>query len=114
LKHLLLALIAILAASPALAHAFLEKAEPGAGAALAAAPGKIDLQFSEALEGAFSGLSVSDTHGHDVTGGKVEVQGSSIDVALKPLPPGTYRVRWHAVSTDTHRTEGSYTFRVGP
>jgi copper resistance protein C len=34
-------------------------------------------------------------------------------VGLKPLSPGTYRVRWHVLSVDTHRTEGSFTFHVG-
>jgi copper resistance protein C len=34
-------------------------------------------------------------------------------VGLKSLSPGTYRVRWHALSVDTHKTEGSFTFRVG-
>jgi methionine-rich copper-binding protein CopC len=30
------------------------------------------------------------------------------------LPPGIYNVDWHAVSVDTHRVEGHYTFKVGP
>jgi methionine-rich copper-binding protein CopC len=33
---------------------------------------------------------------------------------LKPLKPGRYRVTWHAVSVDTHRTEGKYNFLVVP
>jgi methionine-rich copper-binding protein CopC len=35
-------------------------------------------------------------------------------VPLKALRPGTYRVSWHAVSIDTHRTEGAFTFTVKP
>jgi len=35
-------------------------------------------------------------------------------VALKPLPAGTYKVIWRVLSVDTHRTNGSFTFRVGP
>ena len=34
-------------------------------------------------------------------------------VSLPPLEPGTYTVDWRAVSTDTHRVNGSLTFRVG-
>ena len=34
-------------------------------------------------------------------------------VSLKSLSPGTYRVRWHVLSVDTHKTEGSFTFTVG-
>jgi methionine-rich copper-binding protein CopC len=33
---------------------------------------------------------------------------------LKQLPPGRYRVTWHAVSVDTHRTEGKYNFLILP
>jgi methionine-rich copper-binding protein CopC len=33
---------------------------------------------------------------------------------LKPLKPGRYGVSWHAVSVDTHRTEGKYNFVVAP
>jgi methionine-rich copper-binding protein CopC len=35
-------------------------------------------------------------------------------VPLRSLAPGTYRVAWHVVSVDTHRTEGAYTFAVKP
>jgi methionine-rich copper-binding protein CopC len=34
-------------------------------------------------------------------------------IGLKPLAPGSYRVRWHALSVDTHNTEGSFSFTVG-
>jgi hypothetical protein len=33
---------------------------------------------------------------------------------LPPLAPGRYRVRWHVVSVDTHRTEGEFGFEVTP
>ena len=33
---------------------------------------------------------------------------------LATLAPGTYRVAWHAVSVDTPRTEGAYSFTVKP
>ena len=29
------------------------------------------------------------------------------------LPPGNYKVEWHAVSEDTHREKGTYAFSVG-
>ena len=34
------------------------------------------------------------------------------DVKLKALPAGTYTVKWHALSVDTHTTEGDFTFQV--
>jgi methionine-rich copper-binding protein CopC len=30
------------------------------------------------------------------------------------LAPGRYTVEWHAVSEDTHRVKGSYSFEVKP
>jgi methionine-rich copper-binding protein CopC len=30
------------------------------------------------------------------------------------LPAGDYKVEWHAVSDDTHRVKGSYSFSVAP
>ena len=37
---------------------------------------------------------------------------SELDVKLKPLEAGTYTVKWHALSVDTHTTEGDFTFQV--
>jgi methionine-rich copper-binding protein CopC len=34
-------------------------------------------------------------------------------IGVKALGPGSYRVRWRALSVDTHTTEGSFTFHVG-
>ncbi len=101
-------------ASPALAHAFLEAAAPAAGDNLRVSPAVVDLRFSEPLEPAFSGIEVASEAGQDVTGGPASVDGAEMKVALKHLAPGRYRVRWHAVSVDTHRTEGLYNFLVLP
>ena len=98
----------------AMAHAFLEKAIPAAGANLTARPAKVELQFSEALEPSFSGITVSDMAGHSMAAGPVVANGTELDLPLKPLPPGRYRVTWHAVSIDTHRTAGKYNFLVLP
>ena len=94
------------------AHAMLDHASPGAGAALGASPKMVVLDFSEALEPALSGATVIDAANHDVTASPAAVSGEEMKVALKLLVPGAYRVAWHAVSTDTHRTEGSYRFTV--
>jgi copper resistance protein C len=34
-------------------------------------------------------------------------------IGLKALPPGTYKVNWHALSVDTHKTDGTFSFQVG-
>ncbi len=39
---------------------------------------------------------------------------AQLRVPLKALSPGTYKVIWRVLSVDTHRTQGDFTFRVGP
>jgi hypothetical protein len=34
-------------------------------------------------------------------------------VPLKTFGPGSYRVNWHVLSVDTHRTQGNYSLTVG-
>jgi methionine-rich copper-binding protein CopC len=103
-----------LTASAASAHAMLEHALPAAGTTLAKSPGTLTLQFSENLEPAFSSIAVTDDAGRSVTAGASSAGGSRMSVPLMPLRPGRYRVVWHALSLDTHRTQGSYTFTIGP
>ena len=101
-------------AAPALAHAFLQHAEPGAGATLRAPPKRVALSFSERLEPVFSGAVVTDASGRNVQTGPAVIGGNSIVAPLRSLIAGSYRVTWHAVSVDTHRTEGAYSFTVKP
>jgi methionine-rich copper-binding protein CopC len=101
-------------ASPALAHAFLQHSKPGAGAMLKPAPSRVALSFSEQLEPIFSGVAVTDSSGRNVEAGSVVIRGNSMVAPLRSLAPGKYRVVWHAVSIDAHRTEGAYSFAVKP
>ena len=32
---------------------------------------------------------------------------------VAPLAPGSYQVQWHALSVDTHKSKGSYGFKIG-
>jgi methionine-rich copper-binding protein CopC len=36
-----------------------------------------------------------------------------IRVSLPSLEPGVYKVEWKAVSADTHKVSGDFTFKVG-
>jgi methionine-rich copper-binding protein CopC len=99
------------------AHAFLERAEPRVGSTVRTPPAEVRLWFSERLEPAFSSVQVVDTTGHQVDKGDVQVDPAApkqLRVALPPLPPGTYMVRWRVLSVDSHVTEGKFTFRVAP
>jgi methionine-rich copper-binding protein CopC len=96
------------------AHAHPKSAMPAADAVVAA-PAAVDIEFSEALEPAFSTLTVSDLHGRAVTNTKAEVDASAHKRLHLPLPvlaPGDYEVNWVAVSVDGHRTSGHYRFTI--
>ena len=94
------------------AHASLSHANPSDGSALSTAPQEVALTFTDTLEAAFSRLTVTDANGIEVSQGKGQVNGNVMRVSLKPLSAGIYKVNWRAVSTDTHKTEGSFTFSV--
>lgn len=100
-------------AAPASAHAFLDHANPGAGAVLHAAPKSLMLVFSDDLDPE-SSVQIVDSAGHSVAAGRTMVSGNCIMSPLRPLGPGKYRVVWHAESADDHRTQGAYVFAVKP
>jgi copper resistance protein C len=100
---------------PVLAHAYLDHASPRVGNTVAQSPKEVMLWFSEKVEPAFSTVEVRNEQGALVSSGKATaVGGTQLRVPVKTLPPGTYKVNWRVLSVDTHRTEGSFTFRVGP
>jgi copper resistance protein C len=111
---LLIAAIVLVAPAPASAHAFLDHAVPKVGGAVAAPPATVHIWFTQDLEPAFSSIEVVDAAGKRVDKDDSTVQaGSEMLVSLKPLPPGKYKVRWRALSVDTHETTGTFTFTVG-
>jgi methionine-rich copper-binding protein CopC len=107
------ALFTVWLGTVASAHAFLDHAEPRVGSAVPTAPRELSLSFTQKLEPAFSSVEVSDANGTRVDLGRPSINTSVMRIGLKPLSPGTYRVRWHVLSVDTHTTEGSFTFQVG-
>jgi copper resistance protein C len=105
-------LIIALGARAAYAHAHLDHAVPAAGSTVDTAPHEVALTFTQNLEPAFSSVTVTDATGSDVGQGKAEISGNTMRVELKPLNPGSFAVHWHAVSVDTHSTEGTFLFQV--
>ena len=105
----------LLGAGVAWGHAFLERAEPRVGSTVKAAPAQVRVWFTEALEPAFSTLEVVNQSGNRVDRGPAKVDAASpalLQVPLKPLGAGTYRVKWRVLSVDGHVTEGDFIFRV--
>src|SRR6202041_3563679 len=107
------ALLSVVLGAVAEAHAFLDHAGPRVGSTVPTVPRQLSLSFTQNLEPAFSSVEVSDANGARVDLGKPKIGASTMRVGLKPLSPGTYRVRWRVLSVDTHTTEGSFTFNVG-
>jgi hypothetical protein len=106
----------LLAPAAVRAHAFLDHSDPAVGSTVPAAPAIIHLWFTQQVEPAFSSVTVTDRSGASVNDGSAAIDPSNqseLDVKLKPLLAGTYTVKWHVLSVDTHTTEGDFTFHVG-
>lgn len=100
------------AATEAMAHARLEHSDPAAGSTVSGAPSAVTLSFTEKLEPKFSGAEVLNASGARVDKG-ASVSGNEMHVSVEALPAGSYSVNWHALSVDTHKTQGSFGFQVG-
>jgi methionine-rich copper-binding protein CopC len=107
-----------LAATAAFAHAFLDHAVPGVGATVSGSPRELKLTFSQSLTPAFASVQITMADGAPISAGKATqdpADPATLHVRLdQPLKPGAYKVTWHVVSVDTHRTEGTYIFTVTP
>jgi methionine-rich copper-binding protein CopC len=110
------AVLLLSATMAAFAHAHLVRATPAAGGTVQAAPTEVTLRFSEKLEPKFSSVVVRDSAGKQVNKGDAAVDKADrtlIRVSLPSLEPGVYKVEWRAVSADTHKINGDFTFKVG-
>nr|WP_315591532.1 copper homeostasis periplasmic binding protein CopC [uncultured Cupriavidus sp.] len=117
----LLVAATLVASAAALAHPKLVSSTPADGAE-GPAPQKIDLQFSETLTRQFSGANLVMTgmpgmSDHPPMKIAAAVSGSDdpktmVITPKSPLVPGSYRVEWRAVSSDTHPVSGTVNFKV--
>ena len=106
-----------LAATPAFAHAQLEKAAPPVGGTVSP-PSEIRLEFSEGVELKFTKVTLTGPRGAAAPLGSASTAAGNQAVLIvpiaKPLSAGVYTVRWQAVSVDTHHTQGTFEFTVKP
>jgi methionine-rich copper-binding protein CopC len=108
-------LMAVSISPPAFAHAFPDHSVPAVGGTIAQSPAEIRIWFTQKLEPSFSNIEVL-----DASGARVDRDDATVDaqdptllrVSVKPLAAGTYKVVWHVVSTDTHTTDGNFSFTV--
>ena len=102
-------------ATSAFAHAQLESSSPPVGGTVTS-PNAIRLTFSEGVEPKFSGVALTAGGGGAAALGAATVEPGHQNVLIvpvtKPLAPGPYTVTWHAVSVDSHHTQGTFAFTV--
>lgn len=107
----------------AVAHAKFLRSDPAPKSTVTKAPEVIRIWFTlaaanEELDTKKSTLTVQDAHGKQADGGKGGVDLSDLShksmvVRLQMRQPGTYTVKWKAVSTpDQEVTQGSFQFTI--
>ena len=92
------------------------RSTPAAGGIVATPPDEVTLRFNEKLEAAFSAVIVRDAAGKQVDKGDTHVEKADravMRISVPPLTPGVYTVEWRAMSSDTHKVNGTFTFKVG-
>jgi methionine-rich copper-binding protein CopC len=110
-----LAVLAIsLLTTSAYAHPKLRSASPAADVSSKVAPTEIRLNFSEGVIAKFSGVEIKNESGKTLPAGVPVTDPKDRKQLVVPLPApltaGRYTVTWHAVSEDTHRVKGEYSF----
>src|SRR3979411_624736 len=112
LSFLATALLATLAN----AHPKLNSASPAADVSSKVFPSEIRLNFSEGVIAKFSGVEIKRQRGKKIPTGAAVTDPKDQKQLVVPLPAplaaGRYTVTWHAVSEDTHRVKGEYSFGV--
>jgi|SRR5271156_1469291 len=101
----------------AFAHAYPKTETPAANSTVQTAPSEVTIEFDDELEPKFSSMTVEDASGVRVDDGHSHVASNDpkhMAVGVKPLAAGIYKVIWRATDTDTHKTQGSYSFTVKP
>jgi copper resistance protein C len=109
-------IVASLFGGAAYAHPQLQSADPAPGTATTTSPKQIRITFDENVIPKMSGVEVKDQTGKIVPTGKAATDPANKKLLVVPvneqLAPGDYKVEWHAVSDDTHRVKGSFSFSV--
>lgn len=111
------AAICIAFAGQAMAHAHLKSAVPAADGTVKAAPSELDLTFTESLNLKFSGIKVTGPAKAAVKTGEGMLMNGDTTLMVPvtdKLAPGKYTVEWHVLSTDGHKTNGTYSFTIAP
>lgn len=102
----------------ATANCNLASARPAINGIVEVPPTQLELRFSDALNVKFSGVKIIGAANATVVAGVVSFAKGSKRILIVPvlttLVAGTYRVHWHLLSKDGHKSHDNYTFTVKP
>jgi copper transport protein len=110
------AILVILGAGLASAHANLASSDPANGATLPTAPSEVRMTFTEPPDPTLSTVQILDAGGTALTTGDPTLEPPRTLTVTLPadVPDGVYTVSWRTVSTvDGHVTAGAFAFGVG-
>lgn len=109
-------LLCLSTATGALAHAHLQSATPASGSQVGPTQ-DLRLVFSEGVEEKFTKVELRRDNALLPLKNIATVPGDKKTLVVtpeQPLTAGDYVVDWQAVSVDTHKSSGNYSFKVMP
>ena len=113
---LLALLVCLITPRSLLAHAFLDHSDPKVGSEVSAAPTEVRIWFTQEIEPAFSSIQVFDAGGKEVDKKDCHQDSKDKTLLIVSIPadagPGAYKVSWHVISIDTHKTQGDFKFTI--
>ena len=96
-----------------LGHAFCQHADPRVGSTVNNSPPAVRIWYDDELKEDSCKIQVKDAQDNRVDKDDAHlVDPKSLEISLKPLSPGKYRVFWNVVDEDGHPTEGDFCFHV--
>ena len=99
------------------AHVFVDHADPKVGSENAQSPTEVKIYFTGELDPSFSSMEVLDSTGKQIDKKDCKVDAKDktlLVVSLPALPAGTYKVVWHVMCAERHKTKGDFKFAVEP
>jgi methionine-rich copper-binding protein CopC len=108
-----LAMLALIAAPTASAHAVRIATDPAVDATLPTGPAHVSATFNEHLQTVFAAMTVVGPDGNLWSTGEPRVEGAVISIDVMPLgPAGTYTVNYRVTPADGHVVSGSWPFHL--
>ena len=107
-------LAVILPATPASAHAVLQRSTPQSNSIVPAPPVEVVLTFSESVSVVPGKVRVIGPDGTPANRGEPIADGPNVSIPMRTDGPrGTYLVNYRIVSADSHPVAGGFTYSVG-